>query len=579
MARALVLGENDLDPDDDAAFRLSGLSHLLAVSGTHLVFAVVALVRALAFFLVRIEPLAASRDVGRIAAAFGALLALLYADFAGGSGSAWRAAWMLSAAFGVRALGRRPRVAASFGASLAIGVAVDPLAAYDVSFLLSAAATSGLVVFGQPLGRRIQKIGNRVVRFVLIAGAATLTSMIPCAPLLASLSSTLTIAGLVANVLAAPFGEVVALPICLLHPLTTFIPPLEKGLALVGSGALLVVRAVARGSATVTWLQVPVPPPTPWHFAVLIVGAVGAWLAGGERWGRRPWILAILGALWLVEVATIHVGHPRGVLRVTVLDVGQGDANLVDLPDGSLMLIDAGGFMGSPVDPGRSVVAPVLRMRRRDRIDVVVLSHPHPDHFGGLASALAEVRVGELWDTGQGRAEGAGPVYAALLDSLSARGVSIVGPAALCDRPRRYGEALLRVLGPCPGFEPHINANDNSFVIHVALAARAALLTGDAELHEEEKLVQRYGDGLRADFLKVGHHGSRTSTNPAFVRAVRPTVATISCGVRNRYGHPHAVTLETLASAHVRALRLDRSGSVEWKTDGRDVFLRVFAPN
>jgi competence protein ComEC len=154
-----------------------------------------------------------------------------------------------------------------------------------------------------------------------------------------------------------------------------------------------------------------------------------------------------------------------------------------------------------------------------------------------------------------------------------------VGPAALCDRPRRYGEALLRVLGPCPGFEPHINANDNSFVIHVALAARAALLTGDAELHEEEKLVQRYGDGLRADFLKVGHHGSRTSTNPAFVRAVRPTVATISCGVRNRYGHPHAVTLETLASAHVRALRLDRAGSVEWKTDGRDVFLRVFAPN
>jgi competence protein ComEC len=207
----------------------------------------------------------------------------------------------------------------------------------------------------------------------------------------------------------------------------------------------------------------------------------------------------------------------------------------------------------------------------------VVLSHPHPDHFGGLASALAEVGVGELWDTGQGRAEGAGPVYAELLDSLRARGVSVVEPPDLCDRPRRYGEATVRILGPCPGFEPHINANDNSFVLHVSLDERAALLTGDAELHQEEKLVARHGAGLRADFLKVGHHGSRTSTNPAFIRAVRPTVATISCGVRNRYGHPHAVTLETLAAARVRALRLDRAGSVEWTTNGRDSTLRVFA--
>ena len=576
LARALVLGESDLDADDDAAFKKSGLSHLLAVSGTHLVFAVLSLVRALTFLLVRIEAIAARLDAARISAGAGALLALAYADFAGGSGSAWRAAWMLSAGLGVRALGRHPSTLRSIAISLLVGAALDPLAAFDLSFLLSIAATLGLIVIGQPLARRCERVSLRPLRWFLSSMAATVASMVPCAPLLALLSDDLGLAGLLANLVAGPLGEVVALPLCLTHPLTAPVPPLEHGVALVASGALLVVRSVARGSAAAS-LSLPVPDPSAWQLALLAVAAVSALIAPRGRVLRALRVFALAAALCIVELALRRVGRPVDRLRFTALDVEQGDSSLIDLPDGRLMLVDAGGFVGSPVDPGRSVVKPMLRARRRQRIDIAVLSHPHPDHFGGLASALRGVEVGEFWDTGQGEAEGAGPAYAALLGELRTRGVPILRLAELCGRPRSHGGATIEVLGPCPRFVPRRDANDNSLVIRIGFGSRALLLTGDAEHAAEAELLRAHGSGLRADLLKVGHHGSRTSSTPEFIAAVAPALATISCGVRNRFGHPRQETLDTLGRSGVLALRLDRRGSVVWQSDGRAMAVWSFS--
>jgi competence protein ComEC len=575
LARALVLGENDLSVDDGDAFRASGLSHLLAVSGTHLVFAVLGIVHALGALLARVERLAARRDVGRLAAAFGVLLAPLYADFAGGSGSAQRAAWMLVVGLGARALGRRPRATRAFALSIFVGAAFDPLLGFDVSFVLSVAATGGLLALGRPLAARVvPKDGNAVVRGALQSLVATLSAMAPCAPLLATLGPTITVAGIFANVVAAPFGEIVALPLCLVHVVA--VPDaLAHGIALVASGSLLVVRFLARSSAAMTLLAVPVPPPGAFHFVVLGIGGVGAMLAA-SGWRRRTWLVSASLAVILVEAAAVRAGHPHGVLRVTVLDVGQGDSTLVDFPDGSLMLVDGGGFVGSPVDPGARVILPLLRVRRRARIDVAVLSHPHPDHYLGLATTLHAADVGELWDTGQGRAQGAGPEYHAMLAELATRHVPVRGPEALCYHARSFGKATVTTLSPCPSFDPVLGANDNSFVLRVRYGERAALLVGDAE-HETEERLLGSGVALRADLLKGGHHGSRTSTSPEWLSAVQPAFVTLSCGVRNRFGHPHPMTLETLRRAGVPALRTDRYGSVEWTTDGHRQDARVFA--
>jgi competence protein ComEC len=568
MARALVLGENDLTEADDEAFRKSGLSHMLAVSGTHLVFAVLSIVHALTALFVRIRRLSSGRDVSRLSSALGIPLALVYADFAGGSGSAYRAAWMLGAIFLSRACGRCPDAVRALALSLGGGALVDPLVAYDISFLLSAAATSGLLVLGAPLAARCSKVSSRVGRFVGQSIAATVSSMVPCAPLLAVLAPELTLAGVLSNVLAAPFGELVALPLCLSHGLTAGFPELERGIALVASGALLAVKQIAHESAAARALAFEVPQPSAAHLLAIVLGGAALLRYRASRWPALACVGALALALVTVELAARRSGAPEGALRVTALDVGQGDSTLVELPNGAAFLVDAGGIVGAGVDPGRAAVLPVLRAKRRKRLEFVVLSHPHPDHFAGLAAVLDAVEVGEFWDTGQGEREGAGPVYAALLADLRARGVPILGPRELCDQPRTLAGVTIDVLMPCPGYVPHRDANDNSFVMKLRYGERAVLLTGDAEMEEEAELVAHFGPRLRADFLKVGHHGSRTSTGDAFLDLVRPSVASISCGVRNRFGHPHGVVLERLVRHGVEAARTDRGGAVTFTTDG-----------
>jgi competence protein ComEC len=583
MARALVIGESDLSEDDNQAFRASGLAHLLAVSGTHLVLVVAGAVHLIVGALRRIAWASARWDVGRMGAALGAIFAWIYADFAGGSGSAVRAAAMLSFALAARAFGRSPNGPRAFGLSL-IGLAlVDPLIAFDISFLLSVAATGGLMVLQRPIASRlgVRRAASvapssllRVWRLIAGALATTVAATIGCAPLIAFMAPALPLGGVLANLLAVPVGELVALPLCLAHTLLGFAPSIERGDALVASGSLLLVRSIARATAGATCLALPVPPPSAWQSA-LLWAASAAFFFGHAR---RRLVLAMASASLLAvsDMIVRRQAAPHAEMRLTVLDVGQGDASILDLPDGRAMLIDGGGLVGSPVDTGTAVIAPVLRARRRTSLAIVVLTHPHPDHFGGLSSGLAGIDIGEFWDTGQGEREGAGPEYAALLAGLRARGVPIVRPSSLCGHPRSFGGARIEVLAPCPEPIPFANPNDNSFVIRVTFGRRAVLLEGDAERAEEDELVESCAASLRADFLKVGHHGSATSSSSAFISAVGAKDAAISCGVRNRFGHPHPVTLRTLGTC-CRVHRTDRVGSIQWQTDGTSTSLSMAA--
>jgi competence protein ComEC len=572
MARALVLGENDLDPDDDDAFRKSGLSHMLAVSGTHLVFAVLSLVRALQALLVRIERLSARIDCGRVAALIGLFLSRLYADFAGGSGSAWRAAYMLSAALLARVLGGASCASRALAISVLVGWGRDSLVAFDVSFLLSAAATAGLLVLGEPLRAPAERVRSLPGRWLATGIATTLAAMLPCAPLLALLGGDLTFAGVFANVVAAPLGEAVALPLCLLHAIASGVPWLESGVALVASGALWVVRAIARESAAQRWLAVAMPDPSAFHLALVAVAFAGLLLLEGGLKSMgwvRLWLVSGALGLLLLEQSARSAGQAPNRLRMTALAVGQGDSTLLDFPNGQLMLIDAGGSPDGGVDPGARVVLPALRARRRAHIDVVVLSHPHPDHFGGLLAVVRSVSIGEIWDSGQGEAQGAGPVYAEILRVARQRGIRVRRPNELCDGPHFFGAARVRVIAPCPAFVSGRGANDNSIVMKVEFERTSLLLTGDAEHVAERELLEKYPNQLHADVLKVGHHGSRTSSGADFLAAVSPRFATISCGVRNRFGHPVPEIVARIAARGVRVWRTDRDGSVQLTSDGQ----------
>jgi competence protein ComEC len=576
IGRALVLGEEDLDEADDEAFRQSGLTHLLAVSGSHVALVVGGFVALVRRALLRVSSLARRIDVTRIASLVGVPWALAYEQLAGDSGSARRATAMAVVLLLARAGGRRGDLARTLAISILAAVLVDPLAPLDVSFTLSLAATLGLIGFGPKIERWLQEHAARTPRSIRLAVTCTLSATIACAPLVATMSGSLPLLGVVANVVAVPLGELAALPLANAAALLGAFPPTRGLASLVGEatgGALLLLRGVARIASAQTWASIHVSPPTPLQLAVLVAALVAAWISGAR--GRRvvPFALVSVAVLLLLERVEMSRGAPHGVLRVTVLDVGQGDALLVDLPNGSLLLVDGGGEVGSPYDPGRAVVARVLAARRRRRVDVAILSHPHPDHFLGLAGALRDVDVTALWDTGQGEVEGAGPQYAALLGGLRRRHVAVVRPADLCGPSRMIGGATLDVLHPCPSFDPDRGPNDNSFVLRLGYGERHVLLVGDAERETEELLVAHAADRLSADFLKVGHHGSRTSSSPSFLRAVSPSVAAISCGVRNRFGHPHLAALEALAASGAQVLRTDRDGSIRWSTDGHVIDL------
>jgi competence protein ComEC len=575
MARALVLGETDLAPEDDAAFRDAGLSHLLAVSGMHLVLVVVGAVAALRALLVRVPALAARLDVGRVAAATGVPIAWAYCDFAGSGGSAVRAAWMLTVVLVARALGRRPCAVRAFGLSLVAVALADPLSAHDASFVLSACATAGLLAFSTRWGDALAAKGPRLLAGPLRACGATLAASVPCAPVTLAMAPRVPLGGVLANLIAVPVGEAAALPLCLVHAVLAPFPAAERGCALLGGGALVVVREIARATARVSVLSLELPPPTAGQLAT--IGVALAWWAAGRRPARPSGVALALVATLLLELPARREGAPRGALRATFLDVGQGDAAIVDLPDGSAMLVDGGGLVGSPVDTGARVVAPVLRARRRDALRAVLLSHPHPDHYGGLAAGTAGVRVGALWDTGQGELEGTGGAYAALLDRMRRDRVPVLRPDRLCGT-HALGGAVVEVLAPCPGPSPSRGPNDNSLVVRFVLGQRALLFVGDAEHEEEAELVERFGPRLRADVLKVGHHGSRTSSGAAFLAAVRPAHAVISCGVRNRVGHPTDVALGALRDAGARIHRTDRNGEVVAWTDGEALSVTVAVP-
>jgi competence protein ComEC len=268
----------------------------------------------------------------------------------------------------------------------------------------------------------------------------------------------------------------------------------------------------------------------------------------------------------------------RGKLEATVLDVGQGDSILVAFPDGHTLLVDGGGTALAPLeretgrpefDVGEEVVAPYLWERGLKRLDAVVLTHGHRDHLDGLYAVLEDFSVAELWI---GR-EITSPGFRALEEEARVHGTRIV------HRQRGdvfvWGEVKASFLWPDSDPPADKAKNDDSLVLRLEFGKVRYLLPGDIERPVEHQLLAR-GDALAADFLKIAHHGSKTSTTPDFLAAVAPRVAVISAGAENPYGHPSPVMLKEFEGRGARVLRTDRDGAVSVTTDGRAVNTQTY---
>jgi len=552
---ALLLGEREDLPDDlERALKRAGVYHIIALSGLNV--AVIALLVSALLRLAKVPP--KGRRIG------GALAVIGYWLVARGSGSIARAALMAVLCLAGGVLERRVSPLGAIAVTGVLILAREPAWARDAGFQLSFAATISLVLLAmEGTGGRLERAvrPRRAVSSILLPLRVSAAALAGTTLLTAHHFQTMTPVALVANLYAVPLANlllILALSVALCGP---WAPILARVLVVPAGWLVKVLGRLSEAISSPSWCSFHVLPPGP---APVLWGSVLVLVAGARR-GRGGGRAAGLALAALILWAAVHgpPGGAPGVLEITVLDVGQGDAILVRFPSGVTMLIDAGGFARSGFDVGERVVGPALRTLGDLKVDILAITHAHRDHLGGAEAILRDFSPGALW---LGRMPEDDPAVRALVD----RALRMHVPAVLPRRGARLGIGGTRVevLNPGSGVSATGGAvNDDSLVLRIVFEDRAALLTGDLEARLESILVGE-GRALSADLLKVGHHGSRTSTSPPFLARVQPSFGAISVGRTNPWGHPDREVLRRLAGARVRVYRTDRAGAVRFRTDG-----------
>jgi len=548
LVRALLIADQRaVDPAVRDRFAAAGIVHMLSISGLH-----VAIIAA----AIRVLALALRLRAGAATLATMALVAL-YVAVIGAPAPALRSAVMLGATAATR-LAQRPT---SAWAVLAIGAGVPLLApatvtdlGYQLSVLGMASLIAGGLLARRVVAPRIDGWRASAASLALISTIATVVS----APLVAWTFGRMSLVAPITNIAATPVVALLQPTLFLALALTPF--PAAAALAADAAHPLLALFGrIADVGSRIPGAVIVVAPTLP---QALLAGAMAIALlvACASYFPARPLALALAAgaaALWMPDV----LGRPHG-LELHVIDVGQGDAVALRTPAGRWIVTDAGRAWNGG-DAGRATLIPYLR-RYGGAVALFVLTHPHADHAGGAASLLRALHPGAYWD---GAYAGTSETYrASLLAADSAR---------IPWRRVHPGDSLvldgvvLRVLAPDSAWTVSLHdPNEASVVTMAEYHGVRLLLTGDAERGEEEMLVARYGSALRADVLKVGHHGSRTSSTDALLAAVRPRLALISVGARNTYGHPSPDVIHALTRAGAAVLRTDAEGTLVVRTDG-----------
>ncbi len=597
MMEAVLIGEKSkLEKVWTENFRRTGTYHTLIIAGFHVTILATCLL-----FLLRVCNMNPTHALAITCAA-----AWLYALVSGSNAPAVRAAAGFTLYAVARYFFRRGRVLNLLSAVAIVYLLYDPDQLFDAAFQLSFLCVAVIGAFAVPILEATS---------VPIARALKNPSVVEADPHLPPRSAQLRVE---LRLIAEAFHPIVLTPLALLlrmlllaYELAVISTVIQIGLALPmaeyfhrisfsGFSSNLIVTPLMGVLVPVGFFAIF----TGWHWTASIAwgllhasAAVVNWHARLDPNWRIPdpplWLaLSFLAALILLAVlmkkkyfrwpalaATlalfglllVHPGRtgPRPVLlELTAIDVGQGDSLLVIFPTGATMLVDGGGRLvygrtrPTSFDTGEDVVSPYLWSRGIAKLDVVVATHAHQDHIGGLPAILENFRPKELW-------VGANPQPALLADAARLHiGVKYQHSEPAFD----FAGARIEILSPPPDFPPTKTINNDSLAFRIVYGRRSFFLTGDIEKPMETRLLHS-GSNLRSDVLKVGHHGSKTSTTQPFLDAVAPSIALISDGFENSFGHPHKDVLARLTDRHSAVLRTDLDGLVTVTTDGQHLIM------
>ena len=528
LLTGLLLGERrSLPPEIDEGFRRAGVYHVLAVSGFN-----VALVASSVFLLARMAGLRR-----RYAAVGAGVLVLAFGAVVGPQPSVVRAVVMALIVLAAVLLDRDTEVVNSLAAAAVLILALRPGDLVEPGFQLSFAATGGLVLAPRP------------PRMLLAAVTASIAAHLAVLPISLSHFHQVSLVGPLANLAVVPLAAV-ATVVGLAGAALSFASVTAAAVAFEAAWpVLLALRGVVALAASVpsALVYLPAPPVTAVAaYAVALLLAATAWRARRARpqVTRSAGMLAGAALALAIGLAAWPLARPPdGRLRVAILDVGQGDALVIEGPDGGAVVVDAGPGGRNRLDTGERVVAPYLWSRGLLRVRATVVTHEDLDHAGGMPAVRARFPHAEAWSA-----------------------------ADLVARPRALGGAVLSALPIVGGPRP----NDGALVLRVEYGAATFLLASDIPGAVEHALVRR-GVVLGATVLKVAHHGARDSSTARFLEAVRPVVAAVSVGPRNPYRHPAPDTLARLEAVGARVLRTDRDGALLFETDGRTLSVTTWA--
>ena len=580
LAAAMSIGLRDLvSREVSTDFRAAGLSHVVAISGWHIAMLAGVVAGALGRLGRR------QRTIVVIA------VVSAYALFAGASPGCLRAAVMAGVVLAARESGRTGSASSALGLTVAAILVIDPNTITDLGFQLSAAATAGLLAWGSRAAEWFRRrLPRRTPLWLLESLGVSTAAQAATLPLVLFHFGTLSVVAPLANLLIAPIVApamlVTAVAFLCGIAISVGVPAIVTApFVLIGSLLIGLMIEIARFCGGLPYANLTIGAPLNVVAAAAVAGAIFAFVRRRRappasdpaeqsqkkeipRSGRR---LALIGAgvAACVLVASVSAAQPDGRLHVTILDVGQGDAIFLRGPGGGRALIDTGP------DPERLITLLDQRIPSWDRrLDLVVITHPHEDHIAGVAALLDRYRIGEIAEPGM---IGPGPGDAAFRRRMAELGrnsrILAAGDSV------RFDGITLHVRWPLPGSVPlqppdsGTGINNVSIVLDATFGARRIVLAGDVEEDVDQHLLEAglAADARRVDVLKVAHHGSGTATTDGFLERTAPSVAVISAGWRNPYGHPSPNTVARLTEAGAKVFRTDLDGSVDVSTNGTDL--------
>lgn len=543
VVAALVVGDQSaIERADWDIYRATGVAHLMSISGLHItLFAWLAIKLGRALWS-RSSRLCLWVPAPVAARVLGLMLATLYAVFSGWGVPAQRTIWMLVAVHLLGLSGRRWPGRTVWLSALALVVCVDPWAMLQAGFWLSFVAVGVLMATDRGTRESAPQSWRWRIWHNLRDGLREqwLISL-ALAPLTLLLFQQMSLAGLLANLLAIPWVTLVVTPLSFLGAL---VPVLWDG----ATQAVLWLNALLAHMAAWPWATFSLPAaPLPLSLAAALGGVLLV-----LRW---PGYLRGMGVVLVLPMLLYEVPRPAaGQFDVLAMDVGQGNAVLVRTQHHSL-LFDAGPRYSPDSDAGHRVVVPLLRAIG-ERLDLMMLSHKDIDHTGGAPAILAmqpQVRV---------------------LSSMPAPAAGLAWQRCVSGQSWEWDGIRFQVLHPRPeDYDLTLKSNAMSCVLKVSSASsasstRSLLLTGDIEQAQEALLLSTWpADLLRSDVLLVPHHGSKTSSSQAFLDTVHPDVALVQAGYRNRFGHPAPVVMDRYAHLSVHVVRSDQCGAWWWASD------------